>query len=162
MQKYNFLKHFKIPVNKEMIKGPSEAMAKNKDTNEVAEPSENEMYIPQYSSGSNSFRDFLLSSNIDEDKQSNKNTNYRYFGNRRYVGKDRRKKSNTPKEITLSKSPPHTTVVRRITNEVDSQAGSDEEKLDSVVQYCCELLLVGNRRTRVVQRKQKVKTNRRT
>ncbi len=50
MQKYNLLKSLGIPVNKEMVKGASKSMAKNKEMNigEGSEMSENDMYIPQY------------------------------------------------------------------------------------------------------------------
>lgn len=42
---------------------------------------------------------------MDDDKPSgHKSNGYGYYGNRRFVGKDKSKKSMAPKDITLSKS----------------------------------------------------------
>ena len=105
-KKYNLLKSLGIPVNKEMVMGVSRSLSKSKDMNgENSEISENEMYIPQYAPSSNSRRDFFSSyNNMDEEKPSGqKSHGYGYYGNRRFVGKDKSKKSMAPKDITLSK-----------------------------------------------------------
>eukprot|EP00344_Euplotes_crassus_P001817 CAMPEP_0197002938 /NCGR_PEP_ID=MMETSP1380-20130617/7328_1 /TAXON_ID=5936 /ORGANISM="Euplotes crassus, Strain CT5" /LENGTH=335 /DNA_ID=CAMNT_0042421275 /DNA_START=82 /DNA_END=1089 /DNA_ORIENTATION=+ len=120
-KKYNLLKSLGIPVNKEMVMGVSKSMSKSKEMNgENSEISDNEMYIPQ---------DFFSSyNNMEDDKPSgHKSNSYGYYGNRRFVGKDKSKKSMAPKDITL--------VVRKIIPDSISGEDSDQEKLEAAVQY---------------------------